>query len=203
LLTGKDVDHSFYCEVIGGVRDSSDFKDLLSFGQVPVRAGPAARGGDAAPGQAGGSDMRIPFKIPPILPGPSQDSMSSEMWMWTFRDASTTRDLQTVPRLPVQGDHGLAGPRPPGHLRGPIEGPVHSHEIVSERDLEAEDRLFDSGWDVVRFPHDGDWSAIAAQFTRYSEQRHEEGSFRVPRQSSRYGLLGRTDGLVSVSSYSK
>ncbi|GIH68124.1 protein kinase domain-containing protein [Sphaerimonospora thailandensis] len=48
-----------------------------------------------------------------------------------------------------------------------VDGPVHDHEIVAERDLDAEDRLFDSGWDVVRFPHDGDWSAIATQFTRY------------------------------------
>jgi len=48
-----------------------------------------------------------------------------------------------------------------------VDGPVHDHDIVAERDLDAEDRLFDSGWDVVRFPHDGDWSAIAAQFTRY------------------------------------
>ncbi|WP_329356568.1 protein kinase domain-containing protein [Streptomyces anulatus] len=35
------------------------------------------------------------------------------------------------------------------------------------RDEEAEDRLFLARWDVIRFPADGDWSAIAAEHTRY------------------------------------
>ncbi|WP_433362340.1 protein kinase domain-containing protein [Streptosporangium sp. CA-115845] len=48
-----------------------------------------------------------------------------------------------------------------------VDGPVHEHTAVAERDREAEDRLFDQGWDVVRFPHDADWSAIAERFRRY------------------------------------
>ncbi|MGN9893385.1 protein kinase domain-containing protein [Micromonospora sp. L31] len=41
-----------------------------------------------------------------------------------------------------------------------VDGPVHEHEAVAERDRDAEERLRDAGWDVVRFPHDADWSAI-------------------------------------------
>lgn len=48
-----------------------------------------------------------------------------------------------------------------------VDGPMHEHAKIAERDEEAEDRLYDKGWDVVRFPHDGDWSAIAEQFKRY------------------------------------
>ncbi len=48
-----------------------------------------------------------------------------------------------------------------------VDGPVHQHAQVAERDVEAEDRLLDTGWDVVRFPHDADWAAIAEQFKRY------------------------------------
>lgn len=48
-----------------------------------------------------------------------------------------------------------------------VDGPVHEHAKVAERDREAEDRLFDRGWDVVRFPHDGDWAAIVEEFKRY------------------------------------
>ncbi|ATO13239.1 DEAD/DEAH box helicase [Micromonospora sp. WMMA2032] len=48
-----------------------------------------------------------------------------------------------------------------------VDGPVHEHEAVAERDREAEERLFDMGWDVVRFPHDADWSAIATKNKRY------------------------------------
>jgi very-short-patch-repair endonuclease len=48
-----------------------------------------------------------------------------------------------------------------------VDGPVHDYAAVAERDAEAEDRLYDKGWDVVRFPYDGDWSAIVEQFQRY------------------------------------
>ncbi|MFI6458612.1 protein kinase [Streptosporangium amethystogenes] len=48
-----------------------------------------------------------------------------------------------------------------------VDGPVHEHASVAERDREAEDRLIDKGWDVVRFPHDADWSAITERFKRY------------------------------------
>ncbi len=48
-----------------------------------------------------------------------------------------------------------------------VDGPVHEYPVIAERDREAEDRLLDKGWDVVRFPHDGDWEAIADQFQRY------------------------------------
>jgi superfamily II DNA/RNA helicase/tRNA A-37 threonylcarbamoyl transferase component Bud32/very-short-patch-repair endonuclease len=48
-----------------------------------------------------------------------------------------------------------------------VDGPIHDYESVADRDAEAEDRLLDRGWEVVRFPHDADWSAIAEQFKRY------------------------------------
>ncbi|TYC22951.1 protein kinase domain-containing protein [Micromonospora sp. DR5-3] len=48
-----------------------------------------------------------------------------------------------------------------------VDGPVHDHAAVAERDAEAQERLFDRGWDVVRFPHDGDWAAIAAKHANY------------------------------------
>lgn len=48
-----------------------------------------------------------------------------------------------------------------------VDGPVHEHTAVAERDREAEDRLYGAGWDVVRFPYDGDWSAIVERFRSY------------------------------------
>ncbi|PSR66845.1 DEAD/DEAH box helicase [Nocardia sp. MDA0666] len=48
-----------------------------------------------------------------------------------------------------------------------VDGPVHEHAEVAERDHAAENRLLDQGWDVVRFPHDGDWIAIISEFQRY------------------------------------
>lgn len=48
-----------------------------------------------------------------------------------------------------------------------VDGPVHDYPRIAERDRDAEQRLFDAGWDVVRFPHDGDWAAIATRYARY------------------------------------
>ncbi|MEZ5151989.1 helicase-related protein [Rhodococcus zopfii] len=48
-----------------------------------------------------------------------------------------------------------------------VDGPVHNYPAIAERDGAAEERLLDHGWDVVRFPHDADWSTITTQFQRY------------------------------------
>ena len=42
-----------------------------------------------------------------------------------------------------------------------IDGPVHDAESVAERDAAAEERLYDAGWEVVRFRYDDDWDAVA------------------------------------------
>ncbi|MHC5902392.1 protein kinase domain-containing protein [Streptomyces sp. S6] len=46
-----------------------------------------------------------------------------------------------------------------------VDGP--GTEPSALRDADAEERLFDATWDVVRFPHGDDWDAIAAAHTRY------------------------------------
>ena len=48
-----------------------------------------------------------------------------------------------------------------------VDGPVHQDPMIAERDAEAEERLVDQGWDVIRFPHDADWAAIVSQNERY------------------------------------
>lgn len=47
-----------------------------------------------------------------------------------------------------------------------VDGPVHDDTVVAQRDLDAEERLYDKGWDVVRFPYNGDWAAVAKQYQR-------------------------------------
>jgi len=48
-----------------------------------------------------------------------------------------------------------------------VDGPVHEHDSIKERDRQAEQRLDQQGWDVVRFPHDADWDAIVAETPSY------------------------------------
>lgn len=48
-----------------------------------------------------------------------------------------------------------------------VDGLVHDYPAIVERDIEAEERLLDLGWDVVRFPHDADWAEIVKPLGRY------------------------------------
>ncbi|MEG9514638.1 protein kinase [Saccharopolyspora indica] len=48
-----------------------------------------------------------------------------------------------------------------------IDGPVHNYPNVAERDREAENRLYDLGWEVVRFPVNENWSEIVKQYPSY------------------------------------
>jgi hypothetical protein len=41
-----------------------------------------------------------------------------------------------------------------------VDGPVHDGARQAERDAEAEERLADIVWDVVRVRYDDDWSAV-------------------------------------------
>ncbi|MFI0774649.1 protein kinase [Streptomyces sp. NPDC021212] len=52
-----------------------------------------------------------------------------------------------------------------------VDGPAHDHPAVAERDEDAEERLYDKNWDVVRFRYDDDWDAIVAEHARYFGSR--------------------------------
>jgi ATP-dependent helicase YprA (DUF1998 family)/tRNA A-37 threonylcarbamoyl transferase component Bud32 len=41
-----------------------------------------------------------------------------------------------------------------------VDGPVHEDPHVAQRDGEAEERLDDHGWEIVRVPYDADWRVI-------------------------------------------
>ncbi|HET9059636.1 MAG TPA: DEAD/DEAH box helicase [Acidimicrobiales bacterium] len=47
-----------------------------------------------------------------------------------------------------------------------VDGPVHDGATQAERDATAAERLFDNGWDVVRFRYDADWHAVVRQRPR-------------------------------------
>ncbi len=45
-----------------------------------------------------------------------------------------------------------------------VDGPHHDLAHVALRDAEAEERLLDAGWDVIRFRHDDDWSEAVSKY---------------------------------------
>ncbi|GLY85969.1 DEAD/DEAH box helicase [Actinoallomurus iriomotensis] len=51
-----------------------------------------------------------------------------------------------------------------GHVAVFVDGPHHDAVPVLERDVQAEDRLFDLGWLVVRFRYDEEWDEIVRRY---------------------------------------
>ncbi|RKN08189.1 DEAD/DEAH box helicase [Streptomyces radicis] len=45
-----------------------------------------------------------------------------------------------------------------------IDGPHHDSEVQAQRDEDAQERLYDDGWEVIRFRHDDDWSGITRRY---------------------------------------
>jgi ATP-dependent helicase YprA (DUF1998 family) len=45
-----------------------------------------------------------------------------------------------------------------------IDGPHHDEEVQVQRDEDAQERLYDDGWDVIRFRHDDDWSEVTDRY---------------------------------------
>jgi very-short-patch-repair endonuclease len=77
---------------------------------------------------------------------------------------------QSVPGAFVKPD--FIYHRPGGPVAIFVDGPVHDSAEAAQRDAEAEDRLFNSGWDVIRFRHDANWSDIVGENTGiFGEER--------------------------------
>lgn len=53
---------------------------------------------------------------------------------------------------------------PSGPVAVFVDGPIHDNATQAERDAEAEDRLIDIGWSVIRVRHDDDWATVVAKF---------------------------------------
>ncbi|WP_330336858.1 DEAD/DEAH box helicase [Streptomyces sp. NBC_00557] len=45
-----------------------------------------------------------------------------------------------------------------------IDGPHHDDDVQAQRDEDAQERLYDDGWDVIRFRHDDDWSEVVGRY---------------------------------------
>ncbi|MFE2012018.1 DEAD/DEAH box helicase [Streptomyces sp. NPDC059491] len=45
-----------------------------------------------------------------------------------------------------------------------IDGPHHDDELQAQRDEDAQERLYDDGWEVIRFRHDDDWSDVVHRY---------------------------------------
>ncbi|SNT48758.1 ATP-dependent helicase YprA, contains C-terminal metal-binding DUF1998 domain [Streptosporangium subroseum] len=100
--------------------------------------------------------------------GALRDSADSELER-SFVDFLRERDY----RLPDGSQEIVAGARAKpdflyrmqaGNVAIFVDGPHHDFPNVSERDMQAEDRLMDLGWLVIRFRHDEEWDEIVRRY---------------------------------------
>ncbi len=75
-----------------------------------------------------------------------------------------------------------------------VDGPVHEYANIKERDRQAEQRLDNQGWEVVRFPYDADWDAIVAETPAISAPLPDDHH----RARRREGLLTTTTDYTPV-----
>jgi superfamily II DNA/RNA helicase len=55
-----------------------------------------------------------------------------------------------------------------------IDGPVHDGPAQAQRDINAEERLVDAGWMVVRFRYDDDWDTVIQRYPSVFGTRRSE-----------------------------
>ncbi|WP_344941223.1 DEAD/DEAH box helicase [Sphaerisporangium flaviroseum] len=100
--------------------------------------------------------------------GALRDSADSELER-SFVDFLRERDY----RLPDGAQEIVAGAQAKpdflyrtqaGNVAIFVDGPHHDFPNVSERDMQAEDRLMDLGWLVIRFRHDEEWDEIVRRY---------------------------------------
>lgn len=81
---------------------------------------------------------------------------------WLDKVGLRLPDRAQVPVPEAQARPGLVYDLPGNPAAVFVVGPVHDTPTVAERD--AEDRLLDASWLVLRVRHDDDWAASTAKY---------------------------------------
>ena len=66
-----------------------------------------------------------------------------------------------------------------------IDGPVHDALVQTQRDVDAEERLADAGWMVIRVRYDDDWDAAVRRYPSVFGTRRSESSSSIMKESAR------------------
>lgn len=152
-LTGECARGCYNCLLSYGNQTSHELIDRHKAAQLLLRL---SRGQTltAGPGESRTNEAER-------LKAQADSGLEAEFIQWLKDHGYRMPDAaqQSVPGAYAKPDfiYRLPGKNPTAIF---IDGPVHDQPATAERDSEAEDRLFDSGWDVLRVRYDANWEQI-------------------------------------------
>jgi len=110
---------------------------------------------------AAGSGGRAPAAAADYLEAFAESSLERKFIDWLVERGHRLPDRAQVTNTEAAARPDFVYDLPTGTVGVFIDGPVHDSAHQSERDMNAEERLIDAGWHVVRLRYDDDWPAVA------------------------------------------
>jgi len=122
---------------------------LLELSGARVRTGAGGRSRD---------DQRT------ALAGLADSSLEKDFVTWLDEHAFRLPDRAQILVPEAQARPDLIFDLPTGPVAVFVDGPVHDHAAQQQRDSDAQERLEDAGWMVIRVRHDDAWDAVVAKY---------------------------------------
>ena len=118
----------------------------------------------AASTTASGSGGRTRAESRTLLDALADSSLERDFVQWLDERGHRLPDRAQTTVSAARARPDLVYDLPTGLVGIFIDGPVHDTPTQSERDSDAEDRLVDQGWSVIRIRYDDDWTTAVSKF---------------------------------------
>ena len=118
----------------------------------------------AASTTASGSGGRTRAESRTLLDALADSSLERDFVQWLDERGHRLPDRAQTTVSAARARPDLVYDLPTGLVGIFIDGPVHDAPTQSERDIDAEDRLIDQGWSVIRIRYDDDWTTAVSKF---------------------------------------
>jgi superfamily II DNA helicase RecQ len=99
-----------------------------------------------------------------ILAALADSSLERRFVVWLDERSFRLPDRAQILVAEAQARPDLVFDLPTGPVAVFVDGPVHNHAAQQQRDADAQERLEDAGWMVVRIRHDDEWSAVVGKY---------------------------------------
>lgn len=109
-----------------------------------------------------------------ILKALSDSGLERDFVVWLDEQGLRLPDRAQVTVAEAEARPDLVFDLATGPVAVFVDGPVHDTDHQAERDLDAEDRLADAGWMVVRVRHNEDWNAVVGRYPSVFGTRRPE-----------------------------
>jgi hypothetical protein len=109
-----------------------------------------------------------------ILDALADSGLEKEFVLWLDDQGFRLPDRAQVSVSEAKARPDLVFDLPTGPVAVFIDGPVHDGAVQAQRDNDAEERLADAGWAIVRFRYDDDWDTVVHRYPSVFGTRRSE-----------------------------